>query len=34
VATAPADVPAADDELTAPRPWAVPDLLLLEPTLA
>ncbi len=34
VAAAPADVPAADDELTAPRPWAVPDLLLLEPTLA
>jgi DNA-binding beta-propeller fold protein YncE len=34
VAAAPADVSTADDELTAPRPWAVPDLLLLEPTLA
>jgi DNA-binding beta-propeller fold protein YncE len=34
VTAAPADVPTADDELTAPRPWAVPDLLLLEPTLA
>jgi DNA-binding beta-propeller fold protein YncE len=34
VADAAANVPAADDELTAPRPWAVPDLLLLEPTLA
>jgi DNA-binding beta-propeller fold protein YncE len=34
VAAVPADVLAADDELTAPRPWAVPDLLLLEPTLA
>jgi DNA-binding beta-propeller fold protein YncE len=34
VATVPAGTPAADDELTAPRPWAVPDLLLLEPTLA
>jgi DNA-binding beta-propeller fold protein YncE len=34
VAAARADVPTADDELTAPRPWAVPDLLLLEPTLA
>jgi len=34
VAAAPADVLTADDELTAPRPWAVPDLLLLEPTLA
>jgi DNA-binding beta-propeller fold protein YncE len=34
VATTPADVPAADDELTTPHPWAVPDLLLLEPTLA
>jgi DNA-binding beta-propeller fold protein YncE len=34
VAAAPADVPTADDEPTAPRPWAVPDLLLLEPTLA
>jgi hypothetical protein len=34
VVAAPADVRAADDELTAPRPWAVPDLLLLEPTLA
>jgi DNA-binding beta-propeller fold protein YncE len=33
-APAPADGPTADDELTAPRPWAVPDLLLLEPTLA
>jgi DNA-binding beta-propeller fold protein YncE len=33
-AAAPADVPTADDELTAPHPWAVPDLLLLEPTLA
>jgi DNA-binding beta-propeller fold protein YncE len=30
----PADEAKADDELTAPRPWAVPDLLLLEPTLA
>jgi DNA-binding beta-propeller fold protein YncE len=34
VAPPPAGVPTADDELTAPRPWAVPDLLLLEPTLA
>ena len=34
MAAAPADVLTADDELTAPRPWAVPDLLLLEPTLA
>jgi DNA-binding beta-propeller fold protein YncE len=34
VAPAAADVLTADDELTAPRPWAVPDLLLLEPTLA
>ena len=34
VAAAPAEVRTADDELTAPRPWAVPDLLLLEPTLA
>jgi DNA-binding beta-propeller fold protein YncE len=34
VAPAPADVLTADDELTAPRPWAAPDLLLLEPTLA
>jgi DNA-binding beta-propeller fold protein YncE len=34
VAAVPADVPTADDELTAPHPWAVPDLLLLEPTLA
>jgi DNA-binding beta-propeller fold protein YncE len=34
VAAASADVPTADDELTAPHPWAVPDLLLLEPTLA
>src|SRR5277367_4949346 len=34
VAATPADVPTADDELTAPHPWAVPDLLLLEPTLA
>ncbi len=34
VAAAPADVLTADDELTAPHPWAVPDLLLLEPTLA
>jgi DNA-binding beta-propeller fold protein YncE len=34
VAAAPADVRTADDEATAPRPWAVPDLLLLEPTLA
>jgi DNA-binding beta-propeller fold protein YncE len=29
----PPDVSAADDELTAARSWAVPDLLLLEPTL-
>ena len=34
VAAVPADVPTVDDELTAPHPWAVPDLLLLEPTLA
>jgi DNA-binding beta-propeller fold protein YncE len=34
VAAVPADVPIVDDELTAPHPWAVPDLLLLEPTLA
>jgi DNA-binding beta-propeller fold protein YncE len=34
VAAKPADVLTADDERTAPRPWAVPDLLLLEPTLA
>jgi hypothetical protein len=34
VAAGAADVLTADDELTAPRPWAVPDLLLLEPTLA
>jgi DNA-binding beta-propeller fold protein YncE len=34
VAAAPAEQPTAEDELTAPRPWAVPDLLLLEPTLA
>lgn len=33
VATAPADVLTSDDELTAPHLWAVPDLLLLEPTL-
>ena len=34
VATAPAHLLTSDDELTAPHPWAVPDLLLLEPTLA
>jgi DNA-binding beta-propeller fold protein YncE len=34
VSAAPADVRTADDEATAPRPWTVPDLLLLEPTLA
>ena len=34
VAAVPAGVQSADDELTAPHPWAVPDLLLLEPTLA
>ena len=34
VAAAPADARTPDDEQTAPRPWAVPDLLLLEPTLA
>ena len=34
VTAAPADVPTSDDELTAPQPWAFPDLLLLEPTLA
>jgi DNA-binding beta-propeller fold protein YncE len=34
VAAKPADVLTADDERTAPRPWAVPDLLLLEPTPA
>src|ERR1700759_214536 len=34
VAPAPAGLLTADDELTAPHPWAVPDLLLLEPTLA
>lgn len=34
VSAVPAGVPTADDELTAPQPWAVPDLLLLEPTLA
>jgi DNA-binding beta-propeller fold protein YncE len=34
LAAASADVQTADDELTAPRPWAVPDLRLLEPTLA
>ena len=34
VAAAPADALTADDELTAPHPWAVPDLLILEPTLA
>jgi DNA-binding beta-propeller fold protein YncE len=34
VQAAPADVPTADDEQTAPHPWAVPDLLLLEPTPA
>jgi DNA-binding beta-propeller fold protein YncE len=34
-APAPADVPRVNDELSAaPRPWSVPDLLLLEPTLA
>ena len=33
-AAAPADALTADDELTAPHPWAIPDLLLLEPTLA
>ena len=33
LATAPAAVLTSDDELTAPHPWAVPDLLLLEPTL-
>jgi DNA-binding beta-propeller fold protein YncE len=34
LATAPAHLLTSDDELTAPRPWVVPDLLLLEPTLA
>jgi DNA-binding beta-propeller fold protein YncE len=34
VTAAPADVLTADDELTPPHPWAVPDLLLLEPTPA
>lgn len=32
-ATAPVDALTSDDDLTAPHPWAVPDLLLLEPTL-
>jgi DNA-binding beta-propeller fold protein YncE len=34
VTAAPADVLTADDELTSPHPWTVPDLLLLEPTPA
>jgi len=34
VTAVPADVSTADDERTAPHPWVVPDLLLLEPTLA
>jgi DNA-binding beta-propeller fold protein YncE len=34
VEAAPAEQRSADDELTGPRQWAVPDLLLLEPTLA
>jgi DNA-binding beta-propeller fold protein YncE len=33
VAAAPVDALTSDDELTAAHPWAVPDLLLLEPTL-
>jgi DNA-binding beta-propeller fold protein YncE len=32
--TAPADAPTSDDEATAAQPWAIPDLWVLEPTLA
>jgi DNA-binding beta-propeller fold protein YncE len=34
VTAVPADGQTTDDELTAPHQWSVPDLLLLEPTLA